>query len=57
MQQLFTDEKGISTLRQFSCNTGLGYSKRVDRRTTALENDEERMDMGLAQLGFVAFDG
>jgi hypothetical protein len=57
MQQLFTDEKGISTLRQFACNTGLGCSKRVDRRTTALENDEERMDMGLAQLGFVAFDG
>jgi hypothetical protein len=57
LQQLFKDEKGLSALRQFARNTGLGYTKRVDCRTTTLENDQERMDMGLAQLGFVAFDG
>jgi hypothetical protein len=57
LQQLFKDEKGISALRQFARNTGLGYTKRADCRTTELENDEERMDMGLAQLGFAAFDG
>jgi hypothetical protein len=57
LQQLFKDEKGIFTLRQFAHNTGLGYTKLVDCRATALENDEERMDMGLAQLGFAAFDG
>jgi hypothetical protein len=57
LQQLFKDEKGISALRQFARNTGLAYTKCVDCRTTALENDEERMDMGMAQLGFVAFDG
>jgi hypothetical protein len=45
------------TLRQFARNTGLGYTKRVECRATALGNDEERMDVGFAQLGFAAFDG
>jgi hypothetical protein len=50
LQPLFKDEKGISALRQFARNTGLGYTKRVDYRATILENDEERMNMGLVQL-------
>jgi hypothetical protein len=44
-------------LTRFARNTGLGYSKTVTCRTTPLENDEEKMDMGITILGFAAFDG
>jgi hypothetical protein len=57
LPQLFKDKEGLSTLRQFARNTGLGYTKRVACRTTTLDNDEERMDVEFAQLGFAAFDG
>jgi hypothetical protein len=57
LQQLFKDKEGLSALRQFAHNTGLGYTKRVKCRTTTLDNDEERMDMGFTRLGFAVFDG
>jgi hypothetical protein len=57
LQLLFKDEKGIMALIKFARNTSLGYCKIVQCRTTPLENDKERMDMGIAALGFVAFDG
>jgi hypothetical protein len=57
LQQLFKDKERLFALQQFACNTGLGYTKRVACRTTALDNDEERIDVGFAQLGFEAFDG
>jgi hypothetical protein len=48
---------GIMALIKFARNTGLGYSKMVTCRTSPLENNEEKMDMGITTLGFVAFDG
>jgi ribonuclease HI len=57
LQHLFKDKEGITTLQQFACNTRLGYTKQAKYRDTALGNDEERMDMGFMQLGFVVFDG
>jgi ribonuclease HI len=56
-QHLFKDKEGLSALRQFACNTGLGYTKQVECRATALGNNEEKMDVGFVQLGFAAFDG
>jgi hypothetical protein len=56
LQQLFKDKLGLSALQQFACNTGLGYTKRVKCRTTTLDNDKERIDVGFMQLGFAAFD-
>jgi ribonuclease HI len=55
--QLLKDRMGVATLLSFAKNTGLGYSTRVQRRTTPLGDDKEKMDMGIAQLGFAAFDG
>jgi ribonuclease HI len=57
LQQLFKDKEGLSALWQFARNTGLGYTKRVECRATALGNDEERIDVGFMQMGFAAFDG
>jgi hypothetical protein len=57
IQHLFKNKMGIMALIKFARNTGLGYSKHVSCRTTPLENDEENMDMGIARLGFAAFDG
>jgi hypothetical protein len=57
LQLLFKTEIGIMALINFARITGLGYCKIVRCRTTPLENDEERMDMGIAALGFAAFDG
>jgi hypothetical protein len=57
LQYLFKDEKGTMALTRFARNTGIGYSRMVTCRTTPLENDEEKMDMGITTLGFVAFDG
>jgi hypothetical protein len=48
---------GITALIRFARNTSLGYSMHVSSRITPLENDEEKMDMGITRLGFAAFDG
>jgi uncharacterized ubiquitin-like protein YukD len=47
----------VTALLNFAKNTGLGYSIKVQWRTKLLGDDKEKIDMGIAELGFTAFDG